>query len=646
MNRKTASRLTARTSRTFLASSLLSLAYLALAGCGGAGSGPMASSPSATSPSPQAQACSGCGTAVVSITDQPGDFVSYIVKVDSLTLTRSDGSTVQTVPVSTQIDFTQLVNLSEIISADQVPAGRYTSAALTLDYSGATIVVSTASGNVTVPAADILDGSTGQPVSAPITVKLLLGDSDQLVVTPGAVANLALDFNLLASNAVNLAANPITVTVNPVLTASLAPDATRQIHVRGALASVDAGAGDYVVNVRPFEDAEDTTGQVTVQTTGSTTFSINGTSYTGAAGITELATLPTGTLTSAYGSWNRTAGTFTAVTVSAGSSVVGPGSNTVEGTVTARSGDTITLGNNLMFSAEADDLSFERQVIVTVGPNTSVTEDGQPGAFTIADISVGQRVRFFGTPASPSPGTADEASPGAQTFDATSGSAALESTTGIGLVTGSGMGTLTLDLLTLGGTPASGLDFTGTGVSAQQDATASSYQVTLPPSLIAPANGAAVGIAGFVTPFGSAPPDFAASTLTSFSANAELEVSWASPGATTPFATLTGSELLISQATLQGSSEDHIEMGPVLIDPSTLSGGLQLLPDTTTGSDQSFAIAHVMSDSIDTFGTFNDMATALATDLNGTTGVLRVFAVGSYESGQLTVDRMIVELDN
>ena len=645
MNCTTASRLTARTSRTFFASTLLALAYLALAGCGGAGSSPATSTPSATSPSQQAQACSGCGTAVVSITDQPGDFVSYIVKVDSLTLTRSDGSTVQTVPVATQIDFTQLVNLSEIISADQVPAGRYTSATLTLDYSGATLVVSTASGNVTVPAADILDGSTGQPVSAPITVKLVLGGSNQLVVTEGAVANLALDFNLLASNAVNLAANPITVTVNPVLTASLAPDATRQIHVRGALASVNAAAGDYVVNVRPFEDAEDTTGQVTVNTTGSTTYSINGTNYTGAAGLTELATLPTGTLTSAYGTWNRSAATFTAATVAAGSSVVGSGSNTVEGTVTARSGDTVTIGNSLMFDSEADDLSFERQVTVTVGPNTSVTEDGQPGIFTIADISVGQRVRFFGTAASPGPGTTATASPDAQTFDATSGSAALEPTMGVGVVTGAGTGTLTLDLLTLGGTAASGLDFTGTGMSAQQDATASAYQVTLPASLIAPANGAAVGFAGFVTPFGSAPPDFAATTLTSFSGNAELEVSWTSPGVTTPFATLTGSELLISQATLQGSSEHHIEMGPVLIDPSTLSGGLQLLPDTTS-TDQSFAIAHVMSDSVDTFGTFNDMATALATDLNGTTGVLRVFAVGAYNSGQLTVDRMIVELDN
>ncbi len=251
----------------YLRSALCALAVLSLAACGSSGSS--ASNPTASSMSQSA--CSGCGTAMVSMTDAPGDFVSYMVKVDSLTLTRSDGTVVQTVPITSQVDFAQLVNLSEIMSAQQIPAGRYETATLTLDYSSATLVVDTANGNETVPVADIIDGSTGKPVSGPVTVTLSLSSGNQLVVAPGAVANLAREFNLAASNTVDLTANPLTVTVNPVLTASLAPDLTKQIHVRGPLVSVSTSGSDYVVNVRPFNDPEDSFGQLTVNTTASTT---------------------------------------------------------------------------------------------------------------------------------------------------------------------------------------------------------------------------------------------------------------------------------------------------------------------------------------------------------------------------------------
>ena len=53
---------------------------------------------------------------MIALTDAAGDFDSYIVNVVSLQLTRDDGTVVQTVPVSTQVDFSQLVSLSEILS--------------------------------------------------------------------------------------------------------------------------------------------------------------------------------------------------------------------------------------------------------------------------------------------------------------------------------------------------------------------------------------------------------------------------------------------------------------------------------------------------------------------------------------------------
>ncbi|MGA7538177.1 MAG: DUF4382 domain-containing protein [Steroidobacteraceae bacterium] len=581
---------------------------------------------------------------MVSLTDAPGDFVSYIVNVDSLTLTRSDGTVVQTVPVTTQVDFAQLVDLSEIVSADQIPAGRYVSAALTLDYTGATIVVDTGSGDVTVPAADILDGS-GQPLTGQVTLKLSLSSDQQLVITPGTVANLALDFNLLASNTVNLTASPITVTVSPMLTASLTPDSTKQIHVRGPLVSASTSADDYIVQVRPFFDQDDTTGEVTVATTDSTQYLINGTRYTGSAGLTQLATLAAGTLTSTYGSWDRTSDTFTAIQVLVGPDVEGTGMNSLYGTVLARSGDTLTVGNGLAYQpeamgSEAMGLSFERQETVTVGAGTTVTEVGESGPFTVADISVGQQLWISGTPGAVSSGT--------PTLDATAGAALLLPTSGIGLVTASASGSVTVGLQHLGGVDASALDFAGTGMTSGQDASAAAYQVSVPSSIStsSAANGTAVGFTGFVTPFGMAPPDFAASTLLNFGQAQTLFIArWAPPGAVMPFSILTGSELLLSATTLNGGTQPLIRIGGLTLDPATLSSGFELLPDMT-GTEQSFAIAHVKSDSIDSFSTFNDFATALMTDLNGTTGVLQVMAEGSYANGALTADHVIVALDD
>jgi hypothetical protein len=313
-----------------LLTGLLLAAALALAGCGGSSMNPSTavSPPTSTKQTP---CTSGCGTALVSLTDAPGDFVSYIVTVDSLTLTRSNGSVVQTVPTTSQVDFSQLVNLSEVLSAQQLPPGNYTSAQLTLDYSNADIVVSTATGNVTVPTANLINGATGSAISGPITVTLSFGNTP-LVITDGTVSNLAIDFNLAASNTVDLTASPPTVTVNPVLSASLAPASSKQIHVRGPLMSVSAGNSDYVVNVRPFADDQDEFGQFTVYTNASTTFLINGTSYTGSAGLSALAGVSAGTLTTAYGTWDTTTNTFTASVVHAGTSVAGVSGDAVTGT--------------------------------------------------------------------------------------------------------------------------------------------------------------------------------------------------------------------------------------------------------------------------------------------------------------------------
>ena len=632
---------------------LMMLGMLGLAACGGGGSA--SSQGPQTSAVAGAAAPTGTGSALVTLTDAPGDFLSYLVNVVSLQLTRADGTVIETVPVTTQVDFAQLVNLSEVVSAQQIPAGAYVAATLTLDYSGATIVVDNGAGGLTVPAANVINGSTSAALVSPnnrTKISLELPSGSPLVITPGTVGNLALDFNLAASNTVTpatigaaTAAAAVTVTVNPVLTASLVPDTQKQIRVRGALVSVTdaAGSTSYTVNVRPFYNDGGSQGQLVVDTTASTTFTINGSSYSGSAGLTALAALAAGTLTSANGSFDVATKTFTAAAVSAGTNKTGAILDSVEGTVVARSGNVVTLSDGLICPRNADVARFGFQVVVTIGASTSVTEAGQTGTFGPQDISVGQHVLVFGN--------LTIAAGGSATLDATQGSAQLRPTALVGLIKSATADTLTVTLQSLDGQPATSLDFSGTGASTAQDASAAGYLVGVPNSLLGtpPADGTPVKLVGFVAPFGTAPPDFAASSLESFAnAAALLRVEWSLPGLAAPFvAPLSAAHVVISQSTLQGAKEPLIHLGPQLIDVSSSSSGLTLTADAAA-TNPAFAIAHGVTHRIDTFTAFTDLISALTSDLNGTTTLVEIEAKGAYDAGAATLsaDQLVVLLDD
>src|SRR5205814_9596036 len=116
-----------------LISRLLAVAGIAggtgVSGCGGGSGSPMSSRAPAS------------GVAMVTLTDAPGDFLSYQLAVVSLKLTRADGTAVEILPAPSKVEFAQLANLSEVITARQVSAGTYTGVAMTDDYAGATHVV-------------------------------------------------------------------------------------------------------------------------------------------------------------------------------------------------------------------------------------------------------------------------------------------------------------------------------------------------------------------------------------------------------------------------------------------------------------------------------------------------------------------------
>ena len=359
-------------SHPYLRNALLGLSLAALVACGGGGSSTGASGTTGGT----VQAAS-TGTAVVSLTDAAGDFQHYVVNVTSIQLKKADGTVVETLPATTQVDFAQLVNLSEIVSAAQVPAGTYTSASITLDYSSASIIVDNgAGGSITVPTANLLNGSaTGTPAigSTPITMALTLPTGQPLVVNKGTVSHLALDFTLSLSNTLSpTAANingstlpvNVTVTVNPTLAASIVPDATKSLSLRGGLVSVDSAASSYTIKVRPFFKRSGSHGDMTVKTTSTTVFQINGTSSTGSAGLTALAAVAADTVTLASGVFDVASKTFTADTVYVGTSIPGAGLDAVDGTVVARTGNTLTLASGLVFDRSHDDSSFSKTCLL------------------------------------------------------------------------------------------------------------------------------------------------------------------------------------------------------------------------------------------------------------------------------------------
>jgi hypothetical protein len=624
-----------------LAPALSACSLLLLAACGGMGGSGMSSTASGTMTPPASTstvaACTSasCGSAMMTMTDAKGDFLSYIVNLTSLQLQTAAGASVETLPVTTKVDFSQLVDLTEVMSAGQIPAAEYVSATLTIDYTNANITADDGTGKA-VPLSPV--DSTGAALTGPVTVSVTLDNAHHLIITPGDTGLLAFDFNLAASNTVNLTAS--TVTVSPTLAATVVPSNTKQIRVRGQLASASASANDFVLNVQPFHDMSMTTGQVTVDVAATTTYQINGTSYVGMAGITALAALPANTMIAAFGSLMTGTQTLTASSVLAGTSLENPAQDQISGTVISRTATALTVRGATYWMRDGS-FDFEHNdVTVNVGAATEVTEEGVMGTFTVADVSVGQHVDAFGTLS----GTGST-----QVLDATAGEVRLDLTPAWGVVTSLAAGTATLNLQSLDGLAASAFNFAGTGTSTAMDATAAAYVVnTGTVAQTGLAVNAPARIIGFVTPFGMAPPDFTAQTLVNFSAVPEaLVVDWAQGGTSMAFTGLTATSTSL-QLDLTGVGNLHfIQIGPETLDLTTLATAPTIVPDTTPATDL-FTIGHRGKFKNENFNTFAAFITALTTDLTATTTVIDVAATGQYDSttNAFTATRLAVLLSD
>jgi hypothetical protein len=604
-----------------LRASLLGLFATLIGACGGG-----------ETASPEVNACSdGCGTAMLTMTDAEGDFLSYVVDVTSLKLRKADGTIVETLPVTSRIDFSQLVNLSEILSTGQIPTGQYVAATLNVDFSDSDIVVEGSTGTgVTVTPVNSAGQALGQ-----VELTVQLDRRHHLMINRSRVSHLAFDLDLAASNTVDLATS--TVTVSPVVVASVLPPESRQVRARGRLASVDLAGSSYTINLRPFHEDAASSGQLVVHTTNTTRFEINGSVSSGIEGLTRLAALTDQPVTIAFGTIAGADHAFTARRVLAATSAEDAHRDYLSGNVISRTGNALVVAGLSARRSNEDSRVEISPVAVTVGPSTLVTRDGQgAGTMSIGDISVGQRVEVFGELARDQAGHA--------TMDASNGRVRLNYTHLSGKVKATTSG-MTLELLSIDGRSPARFNFAGTGGVPATDADPANYEVnTGALSTSGMLAGAYTRLFGFVTPFGAAPPDFAADTLLDFSElRAGLSINWGLGGAVAPFSTSTPTRLTLNLANdLRGA----IKLGDRIINLSTLATGLALVP--ATEGQLTFAIAHRGSREVENFSSFADFSGELGTELNGTTAMFSLSAEGTFDAagGTFTAKRLLVVLGN
>jgi hypothetical protein len=515
------------------------------------------------------------GELIIGLTDAEGDFISYTVDVASITLTRANGRVVHVLPATTRVDFAQYTELTEFVTASMVPLGAYRHATMTLDYSNADIRVENAAGDA-VQVSDIRD-SNGDPVTT-LEMTVHLEGRNKLVISRGQPAHLTLDFDLNATNrAIFDDAGVPSVIVEPYLIADVQLQRPKAHRLRGMLNAVNVADNSFEIIINPFYEqmsSEQEFGALTVVTNDETVYDIDNVSYIGLPGLEAMAALSQFTGTIAVGKFLHDPLRFVAHEVYAGESVPGGTSDVVQGSVLARDGNILTVkGATLIRSGGT--VTFNDRVIVAIAESTMVKKQLSTDSYTIDDISVGQKVSIFGAMTSTDVENL--------AMDATNGVVRLKVTKVYGTtvhleVNPLASGYFIMDAQRFNGRPVSLFDFSGTGIDAEHDADPANYEVDtgmLDDGIVVdvmPVDASdirPIKVFGFVTPFGSAPADFMATSLVDLTRiPATLTMNW-TPDTDYPFSEVSENSVTLNMA--ERGVFHHVGRGGAIVDLSRIS---------------------------------------------------------------------------
>jgi hypothetical protein len=600
------------------------------------------------------------GTPVVTISTTPGPFIAYIVEIDQIAMTRTDNTVVYPLSpaVPEIVDFTKFNDMTELFGAPAIVEGSYVSASITVNYSGAKIYTLDASG---APKAVTLvdpNSTTGAaPTSVTYTVKF--DPANPLVIKHGVSTPIDFNFDLSASSVLNRAVTPATLTVRPMMTASTVPAQTKPIRARGVF--VTTSASSFTMNTRAFFDVRtNPVGAVEIQTDANTTYNVNGVAYTGASGLAALSKLPINSIIEAYGSLGTLTAlkpNFVATEVYAGISVENLAADRVTGTVTSRSGNTLNI-----HGAEVETRDFSGTVTigtvvsyipdlpVTVDSTTIVSVDRHPELqnLSIQNISIGQQVDLEGVALD---STGAQTTVNVASVRAIGGLVRLIPTAAWGVLKTAQAGSATASLISLGGYGPQSFTYTGTGSPTGADADPNSYAINTG-TIDLTAQAATTPLVRFdgrVTPFGAAPPDFAADAATLGSATEQvLTVEWVNGGTASPFVTADSTGLVVNMSDANLGTSHTVQMGPLYIASTASTTDLtnpkvnpKIVVDTTVNG--AFAIGNPSSTTgLSSFNSYASYLTQVTTVLNGTNKIQKLVAVGKYDktTGTFTAHRI------
>ncbi|MFI4890648.1 MAG: hypothetical protein ACHQIL_08955 [Steroidobacterales bacterium] len=558
---------------------------------------------------------SGYGVAWVTLGSVPSPiFTSYVVTVDSVTLTDTLGNTYTALSTPEPVDFVKLRNYREIWGSGTIPntvpgsvpvtvsPPGYVSATLLLDYTNAAISVLVNG----VPQRAAVVGTNGSAVTT-MSVKVNLDPAQPLVIQPSYSTDnaqmLAFNFDLPASSRVDLTTSPATVTVRPFITAALGPPDNELIRVRGPLVNSSVPIGTFTVYERPFYDQASSLGSLTIFNNEKTLYTVDGVSYAGTAGLNQLSQTPAGiTVTESYTTFEPTqtatayAGKFNSVYTIGGNSVSSVEAENISGDVIAIATNattgvsTLTLRGATVYGplvglAEGYFGYQDTDAQLLVGPNTVVTvDDATTAGLNYKSIAVGAHVEALG--AYTCTGTCGTTGTGVWTIDATSastGKVRLQQTQVFGQLLSASAGSLSMDLQTINDWPASDFNFAGNGTTPANDPSATNFVVaTGAGDFSTTPTGTPLWIDGMPNRFGAAPPDFLASSVNQLAAMpAQLVVAWARPAGTiSPFASLAGTGFTIN---LQDPNLTTaiLQIGPQVIALNSLSVNPQIVTTAT-----------------------------------------------------------------
>lgn len=561
------------------------------------------------------------GELQLAITDAEEDFLTYQIELDAITLNHLDGSTVSILPLSSEIDFVQYQELSELFAVLSVPKGTYSSITLSLDYSDADIVIQNEAGQSYQASAV---NALGEAL-AEVDVELKFNDNELIHISARKAAQLTLDLDLAASNTIE-SFEPAVVIVEPFMIGTTELDADREHRVRGLLKSVSETEQNITLNIRPMRLKQGEFGSFSFDVNSDTRFEVNGIELTWDAGLSAMAELSADTPVIAFGQADKESGqAYLATQVHAGNSVPWADSDVLKGVITQRTGNSITI-EGAVLELENQAGHFRQTIEMAVSENSTVT-GYRLGDADISNLSIGQSVLALG-----------DFDAESNIFDAQDSNIRMKLNQIVGQIEQTSP--LQLDLSHINKRPVEVFDFSGTGNSETDNANPESYEITTSDlDLSTLETEEWLQVRGYPSVFGSAPADFDALSIINpdFSSHAaKLHARWSSD--TSQNLTIENDTLKLNTETAQ--SKLHLQGIP---NSSTLNLSVETIKGITEQGRYAMLTPGV---GINIYRDFSSFVSALNAELNKGLETVHLTASGHYSDEQhdLSADAITVHL--